>query len=127
LGWTDGRNVRIQYRWGADDAERNRKNAAELVAFAPDVILATGNQSLGPLRAATRIVPTVFVQIVDPVGSGTVASLVHPGDNATGCSMSSAETSSMRASITGSISPMWPMTSRNRGRRSSGPAGQARE
>jgi putative tryptophan/tyrosine transport system substrate-binding protein len=86
LGWTIGRNVRIHYRWGAEDTNRNRRNAAELVAVAPDVILTTGNLTLGPLRGATRTMPIVFVQVVDPVGSGLVASIAHPGGNATGFS-----------------------------------------
>ena len=84
LGWTIGRNVRIEYRWGAGDAERTRKYAAELVALSPDVILATGSATVGPLLQATRTVPVVFVNVSDPVGSGFVDSLVRPGGNATG-------------------------------------------
>jgi putative ABC transport system substrate-binding protein len=86
LGWFVGRDVRIDYRWGAGDADRNRRNATELVALAPDVILATGNMILGPLREAAPTMPIVFVQVVDPVGSGIVASLAHPGGNVTGFS-----------------------------------------
>ena len=84
LGWTDGRNVRIDTRWGAGDPERIRKHAAELVALAPDVILATGTTIMGPLQRATRTVPIVFVNVSDPVGAGLVASLARPGGNATG-------------------------------------------
>jgi ABC-type uncharacterized transport system substrate-binding protein len=84
LGWTVGRNVRIDYRWGAGDTGRNRRNAAELVALAPDIILATGTPALEPLLQATHTVPIVFVQVVDPVGAGMVASLARPGGNATG-------------------------------------------
>jgi putative ABC transport system substrate-binding protein len=84
LGWADGRNVRIEYRWGAGDAERIRRYAAELVALAPDVILATGSATLGPLLQATRTVPIVFVIVPDPVGAGFVDSLAHPGGNVTG-------------------------------------------
>ena len=84
LGWTVGRNLQIDYRWGAGDANRNRKDATELVALAPDVILATGNPTLEPLLKATRVVPIVFVQITDPVGAGLVESLARPGGNATG-------------------------------------------
>ena len=62
MGWTDGRNVRIDYRWGAGDADDIRKYAAELVALAPDVILATGTATVAPLLQATRTVPIVFVQ-----------------------------------------------------------------
>jgi putative ABC transport system substrate-binding protein len=84
LGWTDGRNVRIDTRWAAGDADRIRRYAAELVALAPDVILASGGPSVGPLLQATRTVPIVFVTVADPVGSGFVDSLARPGGNATG-------------------------------------------
>ena len=84
LGWTVGRNVRIDYRWGAGDADRNRRNAAELVALAPDVIVATGSPTLEPLLQTTRTVPIVFVQVVDPVGAGFVESLARPGGSTTG-------------------------------------------
>src|SRR6516162_1806746 len=67
LGWTDGRNVRIETRWGAGDAERLRKNAAELVALAPDVVVAEGSASLGPLLQVTRTIPVVFTIVPDPV------------------------------------------------------------
>ena len=83
-GWTDGRNVRIDIRWGAGDPERMRRYAAELVALAPDVILATGSVTVGPLLQATRTVPIVFVVVPDPVGAGFVNSLARPGGNATG-------------------------------------------
>src|SRR2546426_10453147 len=84
LGWTDGRNVRIEYRWGAGDAERIRRYAAELVALAPDVILTFGGATTGPVQQVTRTVPIVFAGIIDPVGSGLVASLARPGGNVTG-------------------------------------------
>jgi putative ABC transport system substrate-binding protein len=84
LGWTDGRNVRIEYRWASGHTERVRKFAAELVALAPDVILANGTTALGPLQQATRTIPIVFVNVSDPVGGGFVASLARPGGNATG-------------------------------------------
>jgi putative ABC transport system substrate-binding protein len=84
LGWTDGRNVRIDYRWSKPDADAMRKNAAELVALAPDVILANGSAPMGPLLQATRAVPIVFAAVADPVGSGYVNSLARPGGNATG-------------------------------------------
>jgi putative ABC transport system substrate-binding protein len=84
LGWTDGRNVRIDYRWSAGNADDTRKYAAELVALAPDVILATGSSSVGPLLQATRTVPIVFAIVPDPVGAGFVDSLARPGRNATG-------------------------------------------
>jgi putative ABC transport system substrate-binding protein len=84
LGWTDGRNVRIDTRWAAGDADRFRKYAAELIALAPDVILASGGTGVGALLQATRTVPIVFTQTNDPVGAGYVDSLARPGGNATG-------------------------------------------
>jgi ABC-type uncharacterized transport system substrate-binding protein len=87
LGWTDGRNVRIDIRWGAGDADRNRRHAAELVALAPDVILASGGSVVGTLLQATSTVPIVFTQTPDPVGAGFVESLARPGGNATGFSI----------------------------------------
>jgi ABC-type uncharacterized transport system substrate-binding protein len=84
LGWTDGRNVRIDYRWPTGDAEKIRKYGAELVALAPDVILAVGAAHMTPLLQATRTVPIVFVAVADPVGAGYVDSLSRPGGNATG-------------------------------------------
>jgi putative ABC transport system substrate-binding protein len=86
LGWTQGRNVRIEFRWGAGDAESTRRFAAELIALAPDVILAVGSATMTELQV-TRTVPIVFVQVADPVGSGFVASLARPGGNATGFSV----------------------------------------
>jgi putative ABC transport system substrate-binding protein len=83
-GWMDGRNVRIDVRWGAVDPERIRSYAAELVALAPDVIVATGSAIVGSLLQVTRAVPIVFVQVADPVGAGFVDSLARPGGNATG-------------------------------------------
>src|SRR5262245_27732556 len=84
LGWGVGRNVRIEYRLGADNAERLRRHTAEMVALAPDVILANGTRVVAPLLQATRTLPVVFGTVVDPVGSGFVASLARPGGNATG-------------------------------------------
>ena len=83
-GWTDGRNVQIDYRWGASDSARARRYATELVALGPDVILAPGSVSVGPLLQATRDIPIVFVHVPDPVGAGFVESLSRPGGNATG-------------------------------------------
>jgi putative ABC transport system substrate-binding protein len=84
LGWTDGRNVRIDYRWAAGDAERIRRYAVELAALAPDVILAGGAAVVPSLLQATRTVPIVFTQTPDPVGAGFVNSLARPGGNVTG-------------------------------------------
>jgi putative tryptophan/tyrosine transport system substrate-binding protein len=84
LDWTVGRNVQIDVRWGAADAVRSRRYAAELVALAPDVILATASETTAALREVTRTVPIVFVAVTDPVGAGYVATLARPGGNATG-------------------------------------------
>jgi putative tryptophan/tyrosine transport system substrate-binding protein len=83
-GWTIGRNVRIDTRWGARDAERIHRHALELAALAPDVILAHGVSTVGPLRQATRTVPIVFPVMTGPVGLGIVDSLARPGGNVTG-------------------------------------------
>ena len=87
LGWTEGRNVHIETRWGGGNPADLRKYAAGLVAFAPDVILAGGAASVGPLIEATRTVPIVFAIVPDPVGAGYVESLARPGGNATGFMM----------------------------------------
>jgi putative ABC transport system substrate-binding protein len=84
LGWTVGRNLRLDYRWAAGDADRLRSYAAELVALAPDVILASGTSTVAPLLRATRTVPIVFAGVADPVGAGYVGSLARPGGNVTG-------------------------------------------
>jgi putative tryptophan/tyrosine transport system substrate-binding protein len=84
LGWTVGRNVQIDYRFAAGDAERIRKYAAELIAVAPDAILSTGSPSVAAFQQATRTVPIVFVTVVDPVSSGFVDTLARPGGNITG-------------------------------------------
>jgi putative ABC transport system substrate-binding protein len=84
LGWTIGRNVRIDVRWATTNAAEVRRHAAELAALAPDVILATGTSTLGPLLQATRTVPIVFATGTDPVGGGYVESLARPGGNVTG-------------------------------------------
>jgi putative ABC transport system substrate-binding protein len=84
LGWTDGRNLRIDVRWTGSDSVLIRKYAAELVTLAPDVILASGGTVVGGLLQATRTLPVVFTSTLDPVGTGYVASLARPGGNATG-------------------------------------------
>jgi putative ABC transport system substrate-binding protein len=83
LGWSDGRNIHVDFRWGAGSVAEIRKSAAELVAFAPDVILAVAS-AVGPLLEVTRTIPIVFTIVPDPVGSGFVESLSRPGGNATG-------------------------------------------
>ena len=84
LGWIDGRNAHIDARWGAGDHDRYRRYAAELVALAPDVILAITSPVVAALQRESRSVPIVFVGVIDPVGAGLVASLARPGGNATG-------------------------------------------
>src|SRR5215831_14078648 len=85
LGWSEGRNSRIEYRLGAlGDAERTRNYATELVALAPDIILAAGGTIVAAVQRATRTVPIVFVNATDPVGRGLVDSLARPGGNVTG-------------------------------------------
>jgi putative tryptophan/tyrosine transport system substrate-binding protein len=86
LGWIDGRNLQIDTRWAAGEGVQGRKYAAELVALAPDAILASGGIGVGPLLQATQTVPIVFTQTPDPVGAGFVDSLARPGGNATGFS-----------------------------------------
>jgi putative ABC transport system substrate-binding protein len=83
-GWVDGRNVKIDPRWAGGHADEARKYAAELVSLAPDVMVATGGASVGPLLEASKTIPVVFANVPDPVGSGFVESLSHPAGNATG-------------------------------------------
>ena len=83
-GWIVGRNVQIDSRWSAGDNERLRKHAAELIALAPDVIVASSSQAVAALLQATRAIPIVFESIADPIGAGFVESLGQPGGNATG-------------------------------------------
>ena len=84
FGWADGHNVRIDYRLAAADVDRSRKYAAELVALAPDVIVASGSANVAALLQITRTVPIVFLNVTDPVGAGYVARMARPGANATG-------------------------------------------
>jgi putative ABC transport system substrate-binding protein len=83
-GWTIGQNIRIDYRWGAGNAETMNKHAAELVSLAPDAILAHSSAAVAPLRQASRTIPIVFTLVADPVGSGFVNTLARPGSNVTG-------------------------------------------
>src|SRR5262249_43834590 len=96
FGWADGRNIRIDYRWGAGDAESMRRYSAELIALAPDVVLAGGSEAVTAFQHATRDGPILFVNVVDPVGAGYVDSLSRPGRNATGFAL-----------FEYSISPKW--------------------
>src|SRR5262249_30085442 len=84
LGWTEGRNMRIDTRWAAGDSSQIRRYAAELVALKEEVILASGGTVVGTLQQVSHTVPIVFVDVTDPVGRGYVTSLAHPGRNATG-------------------------------------------
>ena len=87
LGWRDGRNIRIDYRWAAADAASSHRQAQELLTLAPDVIIAVATPNVVALQQATRTVPIVFVGVTDPVGAGLVESLAHPGGNTTGFSI----------------------------------------
>ena len=84
LGWVDGRNLQVEYRWAAGDVDRIRAHAAELVALSPDVLVGNGTPVLTALRDATRSIPIVFVMVNDPVGQGFIANLARPGGNITG-------------------------------------------
>ena len=105
LGWSEGRNLRIDYRWGVGDAERHRANAAELAALGPDVILAHGSTIMRPLQRQTRTIPIVFVSTADPVSGGFVESLAHPGGNATGFTSSDYGMSGKWAELLKDIAP----------------------
>src|SRR5262245_15775569 len=87
LGWNDGRNIRLDVRWSGAKANDIRRDISELLALAPDVILATGSSIMEHLHQATRTVPIVFAVVADPVGSGYVDTLAHAGGNATGFSL----------------------------------------
>ena len=84
LGWIEGRNLRVDIRWAAGNADDTRKYAAELTVLAPDIILAAGSLAAGPLLQATRTIPIVFTHVPDPVGAGFIDSMARPGGNATG-------------------------------------------
>src|SRR5258705_3166144 len=84
LGWAIGRNVRIDYRWYAGDADAARKYAAELLALTPDIVLASGTLGVTAMQRVARPVPIVFTLVADPVGAGIVSSLARPDENATG-------------------------------------------
>src|ERR1700751_4297000 len=105
LGWTIGRNVRIEYRWGAGDLDRFRRYAAELIALSPDVVLATAGSIVGAFQHASRTVPIVFVTTIDPVGGGWVESLSRPGTNATGFAAYEFSMSGKRLELLKEIAP----------------------
>ena len=84
LGWIEGRNVQIDVRWGGNDVERTRRYAAESIALAPNVIMASGTLGVSALQRHDNAVPIVFVNVADPVGAGFVNNLAHPGGNVTG-------------------------------------------
>jgi putative ABC transport system substrate-binding protein len=105
LGWTVGRNVQIDYRWGVGGTDRYRSRAAELVALAPDVILTSGAAGMGAMQQVTQTMPVVFVQVTDPVGAGYVASLSRPGGNATGFTLFEYSTSGKWLELLKQIAP----------------------
>src|SRR5262245_1514969 len=84
LGWSDGRNVRIDIRWGMNNLDRQREYATELAALAPEVIVASGTISVNAIQRVSHTLPIVFVRVADPVGAGFVDNLAHPGGNVTG-------------------------------------------
>ena len=86
-GWATDRNIQIDYRWAVGQAELYRKHAAELVALQPDVLVTTVTDAVRALQQSTRTIPIVFTSVIDPVGSGLITSLSHPGGNATGFSL----------------------------------------
>jgi putative tryptophan/tyrosine transport system substrate-binding protein len=106
LGWSDGRNVRIDTRWGVNDVDRDRRDAAELVAVAPDVILASGTPSVAALQHVTRSLPIVFVGVTDPVGAGLVDTLARPGGNVTGFMLLEYSSSGKWLELLKQISPL---------------------
>src|SRR6516165_9034584 len=83
-GWTEGRNLKIEYRWGTGDARVIRSYAAELIGLSPEVIVTRGSTASRTMQQETKSIPILFVAVSDPVGSGFVASLAHPGGNITG-------------------------------------------
>jgi len=87
FGWTEGRNLQLEYRWAGGNADDLRRHAAELVALAPDVLVAAGGAAVGALQQATRTIPIVFATVGDPVGAGFVENLARPGGNITGFSV----------------------------------------
>src|SRR5256886_3579043 len=105
LGWTVGRNVRIEYRWGAGDLDRFRRYAAELVALSPDVVVATAGSIVGAFQQASRTVRVGFVTTIDPIGGGWVESLSRPGTNATGFASSEFSRSGKRLELLKEIAP----------------------
>jgi putative ABC transport system substrate-binding protein len=104
-GWSVGRNVVIEIRWGAGDSDRYRKYAAELVALSPDTVLAGGGSTIPALQQASRTIPIVFANATDPVGSGYVRSLAQPGGNATGFALSEFATSGKLLELLKQIAP----------------------
>ena len=105
LGWSEGRNLRIEYRWGAGEPDRARAYAADLVALAPDAILANGSPAVAALQQATRTIPVVFVVVTDPVGAGFVHSRARPGGNITGFSTFEAEIGGKWLQLLKEVSP----------------------
>jgi putative tryptophan/tyrosine transport system substrate-binding protein len=105
LGWTDGGNIRIDYRWTGNDIGRIQSAASELVDLKPDAILAQSALALAPLRQMTTTIPIVFLQIADPVGSGFVASLARPGGNVTGFALAEFSASSKMVELLKELAP----------------------
>jgi putative ABC transport system substrate-binding protein len=105
LGWTDRSNVRIEMRWSAGDLDLARRHATELITLAPDVILADGGTTVGPLQHVTRTVPLVFVNVIDPIAAGFVDNLARPGGNASGFTLFEYATSAKWLELLKEIAP----------------------
>jgi putative ABC transport system substrate-binding protein len=105
MGWVEGANLHVDYRWSGGDLERIRKYAAELIALDPEVILAYGGSVVGPLLKLSRSVPIVFTEVVDPIAAGFIASLARPGGNATGFSLIDFDISGKWLELLKQISP----------------------
>ena len=110
LGWTEGRNIRIDIRWGENDVERDRRYAAELVALTPDVVLAAGTLSVTALQRVSRTLPIVFVEVSDPVGAGLVERLDRPGGSTTGFMIFEYSLSAKWIELLKQVTPSHPMT-----------------
>jgi putative tryptophan/tyrosine transport system substrate-binding protein len=105
LGWTNGSNVRIETRWSAGDLDLARRHATELITLAPDVILADGGTTVGPLQHVTRTVPLVFVNVIDPIAAGFVDNLARPDGNASGFTLFEYATSAKWLELLKEIAP----------------------
>jgi putative ABC transport system substrate-binding protein len=105
LGWEEGKNVRLDYRWSGADPERMRLDAAELISLAPDVIVTTSNQSAGIIGRQTRTIPIIFAPAGDPIGTGLVSNMARPGGNITGFTTYESEIAGKRLELLKEVAP----------------------